>query len=329
MKTFVLQCRIFWGAATGLGLIANTAAAPVTNTEPATSAPPQALVQPTNSSQGTIPPAPEAADKGQAREARAQAPATFQIAEIVKMTESGVDSATIKAYVEQSATVYPPNADEVIYLHQHGVSSDLIAAFIRRGAELNTQRARGPSLNQTMPTAAIAPASVSVQTPAYVYPAQPVQPVYAYSYPNYVYVDYPTYSYSWPSIWFSSWHYPRTWYTYGYPRHVGGFAHGYPGYTVRGSYGGRNGGVAHAPFAYGAGRGLSGRPVGAVQRPPNPGIRGGVGGRIGGVAHAPFAYSARGGFSGGASSVVRGSPGSGARGGPGGRAGPGPSRGRP
>ena len=281
MKTMLLCRRIFGGALAGVGLVAGAEAASATNTESPASGPSPGQVQQTNSSNAIIPSAPKAAENGQGREVRAQAPATFQITEIVKMTESGVESAIIKAYVEQSATVYPPSADEVIYLHQHGVSSDIIAAFIRRGTELQTQRFQSQSSSQTIPTAPTAPASVIIQAPPYVSPAPPVQPVSTYSYPNYVYADYPAYSYYWPSVWFSSWYYPRTWHSYGYPGRIGGFAHSYPSYGVRGGYGGRIGGAAHAPFTYGASRGLSGRSIGVVHGSPNYGARGSLGGRVG------------------------------------------------
>ena len=110
------------------------------------------------------------------------------------MTESGVGADLIQAHVQQSATVYPPSADEIIYLHNHGVSAEVIAAFIRRGSELrvHAEQAARESLGHQaqLAPAAPAPAPAAVQAPGYVYAAQSNYAVYPYTYPNYVYVGY-------------------------------------------------------------------------------------------------------------------------------------------
>ena len=165
------------------------------------------------------PPGTPVANPPQAKDpAKAMAPATpvpltpprtgqagpmvsFQAEEIVKLTEGNVGAEVIQTHIAQSTTIKFPNADEIIYLHQHGVSDEIIAAFIRRGGALQARPepsayAGQPGAIQPAP-AAPAPASVP---PSYVYVPQPSPPVDSYAYPNYVYMDYPSYSYGWPAF---------------------------------------------------------------------------------------------------------------------------------
>jgi hypothetical protein len=174
-----------------------------------------------------------------------------QVAEIVKMAESGVATSVIQAHIEQSTSAFPPNADEIIYLHNHRVPAEIITAYIRRGSMLRAQadQAVRESFSHTMQPTPSPPAPTIVQPQVYTYVSQPAYPAYAYTYPSYVYVARPIYRYGWPSVWLSAGYYYRpmvrhaTWYPryhrpsvrYGplYPRHFSGSVRTYPRYAAR------------------------------------------------------------------------------------------------
>src|SRR5688572_27324382 len=58
------------------------------------------------------------------------------IADVLKMAERGVDASVIKSFVENYPVAYRPTADEVITLHEAGISSEIIATLLRRSGEL-------------------------------------------------------------------------------------------------------------------------------------------------------------------------------------------------
>jgi len=160
--------------------------------------------------------------KGRAEATRTGATVSSQIAELVKLKESGVETAVILTHVGQSTTAYPLNADEIIYLHSHGVPAEIITGFIRRGGELRSQAEQAAKASQSRtPKAApvvIGPRPPDVQSSTPTAPAPGMSPVYVHSVPRYVY--YPTYSHGWPTYWWWSSSYPyRPWrYSYTYPR---------------------------------------------------------------------------------------------------------------
>jgi len=207
MKTDALGWRGALAGLAGCALVVGVAAASRSNAQAAQATPLTDTARATDSRKNVSDPT---ANQQQPQRAGQVATAvSSQIAEIVKMTESGVGTAVIQAQVEQSATAYPPNADEIIYLHNHSVAPDVITAFIRRGSELRTQAEQMAQASQNRaaqpapPTPAPAPAVVP--PPTYSYPAQAEYPVYSYPYPNYVYAGYPGYgyysyyNYGWPS----------------------------------------------------------------------------------------------------------------------------------
>src|SRR5438270_5509358 len=57
------------------------------------------------------------------------------VLEIVRMSDAGADSAVIQAFVETSPIAYSPKADEIIYLHEHNISTTIITAMIQHGAK--------------------------------------------------------------------------------------------------------------------------------------------------------------------------------------------------
>jgi hypothetical protein len=179
------------------------------------------------------------------------------VQDIVKMADAGVDGKVIQTFVETSGHMVPPRVDEIVYLRDHGVASETIAALIRRGSALRAQAQQAAPQPQPFPTA---PAPVQVAQPAPVYQqvVQPVvQPVYVAAQPTYI--NYPVvYDYGYN---YSYYNYYRPWgfgFSYGYyPRnHFGGF--GTFHYNGGPSWGGRN----FASAAWTGGRGGFGGHVG-------------------------------------------------------------------
>ena len=127
------------------------------------------------------------------------------ILEIVKMSDAGADPATIHAFVETSSIAYNPRSEEIIYLHDHGISSSIITAMIQHGAKLREQGAAAqanaayqaataqpsPATADTYPVEAALPAYVA--SPSYAAPGY--YPSYAYPYPSYPYwyAPYPSF----------------------------------------------------------------------------------------------------------------------------------------
>src|SRR3954470_23751958 len=111
-------------------------------------------------------------------------------AEVVKMFDAGVKESAIAAYV---ATAPPMvlNADDVIYMHNHGVSSDVITMMLKHHAELGTVQAPAAPAQAQPPL--VPPASYSTAQPAYV-STDGGYPYYSYPYSAY---DY-GYSYGYP-----------------------------------------------------------------------------------------------------------------------------------
>jgi len=111
--------------------------------------------------------------------------------EIVKMSEAGTDPATIRAFVESSTIAYNPKAEEIIYLHDHGISDSIITAMIQHGARIREQTATAPAAPATPPPPPNTdPYPVEASAPPYI-----VSPTY--SSPAY----YPTYPYPYPVYW--------------------------------------------------------------------------------------------------------------------------------
>jgi len=207
-----------------------------------------------NSSDGkekaALKPTSSAATTAQMTEKLKAAQISPAIKEIVRMSESGMDSAVIQAYVENSSTGYSPRAEEIIYLHEHGIPGSVIAAMIQRGAHVREQisSAQANATAQAAPPAANTPTtSIPAQpTVTYVAPqANPtyVYPNYTYASPNVIYVPYSGYSY-----------YSRPYFGFGYgysscrPYGYGGYGGGYRGGYGYGGYG--YGGYGHGGYGY-------------------------------------------------------------------------------
>ena len=141
--------------------------------------------------------------------------------EILRLAAAGADSSVIETYVETSGRRYELDADQIIQLHQRGVSPSVISAMIRRGAKPQVQ-------SPTPAPAPVAPAVIQVETAA-TQPASTVtyihtQPRYARSayglyYPSaYPYACYPSAYYGYGgfgSCYYrpSYWHYRPAWWS--------------------------------------------------------------------------------------------------------------------
>jgi hypothetical protein len=171
------------------------------------------------------------------------------IKEIVRMSEAGMDTAVIQAYVENSSTSYNLRAEEIIYLREHGIHNSIITALIQRGAQPreSTTPAQANAPAQAAPPAA---SNSSSAQPTVTYVAPPANPAYAYS---------PSYTYNSPSVIvvpYSGYnYYSRPYFGFGYglsscgPYGYGGF--GYGGYGYYGGYGGYHRGYGGYHGGYG------------------------------------------------------------------------------
>ncbi len=111
------------------------------------------------------------------------------IEDVAKMSAANVPPEVIKSYVNNSKARSTLRADDIIYLRDRGVSSDIISLMIEHGAATTmaayTQAA--PPTQTAPPPAAVYPASNYSQPVAY---ADQAPADYAYSYP------YAPYNYS-------------------------------------------------------------------------------------------------------------------------------------
>ncbi len=69
-------------------------------------------------------------------------PAGVQTAvrELLEMSQGGVSTTVLKAYIENSTMLRPPSSADLIALKDHGISDDIATAFIKRAAELEKSR---------------------------------------------------------------------------------------------------------------------------------------------------------------------------------------------
>jgi hypothetical protein len=148
------------------------------------------------------------------------------VAEIVRMVEGGVEPSVMEAYIQNTNIPFYPSAAEIVYLHELGVSSQIITALIRRGGEVRAQQAQvSKDLQQQIAQqqqqaaanannynqAAAAPVTYVRQPASYNY--------YVNSYPSYsyAYASYP-YAYSYYVPFYSSYsYYYRPYRSFYYP----------------------------------------------------------------------------------------------------------------
>jgi hypothetical protein len=229
----------------------------------------------------STPPANAANQTSAATNAQAAVPFSRGVGDVVKMLDAGVDTEVVKTYIENAPIAFQPTANEIIALHERGVSSDLITAMLHRGGELRAQARSAQPVAQA--PAAPPPAAYPAAPPVnYGYPDQTVYP--AYSYGDYAYgdayPDYAVYPGSSVSLGFG-WGWPYYGAGWGWPGY--GYRSGWPSYRYGyGSYGHRYGGA------------WGGSHYGGPYRSPAP-YHSGYAGR-GGYGSYPSRYAGRGGY---------------------------------
>lgn len=155
------------------------------------------------------------------------------VAQVLQLSQAKVSDNVIVQYIQNSGTIYPLSAQEIVYLKQQGVSDAVLNAMLdqrRRitgSSEPRTPTAPASAQNTTTSTADSAPTVTYVETtPAYV-PSSTV----------YIIPDTQTYNYY---VWY---HRP---YYYPYVSPYCGWV--YPGVTISWGFGGRWGGYYHPGF---------------------------------------------------------------------------------
>ncbi len=126
-------------------------AAPTTNVPPAAS--------PAN--EGPVPPANPAAASSVPPTVPVDLNISPALGEVVKLVKAGVSEGVLMAYVTNSAEVFELGSDEIVYLHDLGVSPGVITALIQRNASPETQ-ARKQAAVAVQPL----PPGVGLNTPA-------------------------------------------------------------------------------------------------------------------------------------------------------------------
>jgi len=108
------------------------------------------------------------------------------VTEVVKMSDAGVDEKTILSYVTTAPAIVL-KADDIIYLHEHGISTGIITAMLQHAPQVQIVQAPAAQPQQQAPPTAYYPAPVAqpvyVPSPEVVYSAP--YPYYDYSYPYY------------------------------------------------------------------------------------------------------------------------------------------------
>ena len=166
------------------------------------------------------------------------------VADILKMSRAGVGDSVIIAYIDNTGIVYNLDANQVVYLHDQGISEKVISVMLTQKQKYVAPAAGASAQNPPAPGSyAATPSSQAVYTQpdgqaaaastVYVIPYQASAPYYDYSY-------YPYWGYSVGYPWF-----------YGgfvvdrFHWHGGGFRHGFQG-PVRGGIAGGFHGSFHS-----------------------------------------------------------------------------------
>jgi hypothetical protein len=210
MKTTETRYEVSLLLLAALSMMANPISWNVNAAESVSSPPPAVEPSPTdpNMAGSTL----RRSSNGLAQNVQAGSPGYSAISEVVKLSQSGVADPVIQSFVASSTSVYPPSADDIIYLHKNGISVPVITALIQRGHTLRAQAIQAARQTEN-PPAVTTPVAVAntAPSPAYDYPVSASYPVNTYSYPSYPMVSYPTYSYAY------SYPYSDGWYGYRYP----------------------------------------------------------------------------------------------------------------
>ena len=123
-------------------------------------------------------------------------PPTSQLAQVIRLTQAGVDQSIIMTFVTNSTRTFNLDSDKIVYLSDAGAPSDLVTAMMRRDQELQDQFAAAQAAQQaqtvqTVPVTEPPPADTT-DTNLAPEPEPPVTVNYFYntlsSYGSWVYV---------------------------------------------------------------------------------------------------------------------------------------------
>lgn len=183
------------------------------------------------------------------------------VGDILKMTRAKVSEDVTTAFIKNSGRSYQLSASEIVYLHNEGVTDQVINTMLSQSQRLAAGAPPKPS------QAGVAPSSATLVESAQYTPASaPASSVYVipsstyYDYPYYPYYSYyPYYGYGYPwfSLGFGYWGgaYYGGGYYWGNGHHGGGYHGGHPG---NGHPGGGNPGNGHPGGGYPPGGGNPG-----------------------------------------------------------------------
>ena len=104
------------------------------------------------------------------------------VSEVEKMVQAGAAPDVIKAFIQNWTSQFTMTADEILHLHDIGVSTDVLTTLIQRSAQLEAQALPVPVPNPSGPGPATYPEMAATNPPAYMYPYPSSYPSYAYSY---------------------------------------------------------------------------------------------------------------------------------------------------
>lgn len=173
----------------------------------------------------------------------ASASVSPSVIEVVKMSDAGADAAVLQAYVDNSPVAYSLRAEEIIYLHDHGISSSVVTTMIQHGAKVREQMAVAQASAAQAPASPLPPAITPSPS---AYPVEQAVPAYTSS-PTVVYpsapVYYPSYAYSYPSYYYAP--FPRVGFSFSLPLFYGHFGGGFHGHAYGGHSYGHSGGFHH------------------------------------------------------------------------------------
>jgi hypothetical protein len=147
-------------------------------------------------------------------------------AEVLHLVKANVGDDTVVAYIKNSGRGYPLNADQIIYLHQQGVSSTVLNTMLAQPTGLVSDTAStstpattvaattapvptGQTILESPATTVVEPAVTYVQTPNTYYYYSDASPYY---YPIYVGYNYGwcspvvRFSTGWGGGWHGGWH---------------------------------------------------------------------------------------------------------------------------
>jgi hypothetical protein len=91
---------------------------------------------------------------------------TSPLAQVIRLTQAGVDQSVIMNYVTGSSSTFNLDSDKIIYLSDVGVPNDLVTAMMQRDQQLQQQFATAQATQQAQQTQPPQPAPIPETAPA-------------------------------------------------------------------------------------------------------------------------------------------------------------------